>query len=52
MWFFHSKISRHLKTPTEIQEIFYLTEKERSATKTLRFYNTIFLPTLLLQKIF
>ena len=37
---------------TEIQELFYLPEKERSTTKILRFYNTTFLHTLLLKKYF
>ena len=39
-----------LKTLTEIQDLLYLPEKERSTTKILRFYNTTFLHTLLLKK--
>ena len=41
-----------LKTLTEIQELLYLPEKERSTTKILRFYNTTFQHTLLLKRHF
>ena len=38
-----------LRTLTEIQELLYLPEKERTTTKILRFYNTTFLHTLLIR---
>ena len=41
-----------LKTPTKIQELPYLPEKERSTTKILRFYKTTFLHTLLRKQYF
>ena len=41
-----------LRTLTEIQELLYLPEKERSTTKILRFYNTTFLHTLLIKRHF
>ena len=37
-----------LKILTELQELLYLPEKEKSTTKILRFYYTTFLHTLLL----
>ena len=41
-----------LKTLTEIQELLYLPEKERSPTKILLFYNTTFLHALLIKRHF
>ena len=41
-----------LKKLTEIQELLYLPEKERSATKILWFYNGTFLHTLLIRRHF
>ena len=41
-----------LKTLTEIQEVLYLPEKERSPTKILVFYNTTFLYALLIKRNF